>query len=230
MRAAWQRLVAVLSAIANWRFFKPAVFLACAYPLAQMSYRFWTLYTERNPDAFGVDPVKEMLHETGETALLMLLLSLCVTPFRRIFGINRIQILRRMVGLWAFTYGVAHLSVYSIFDQNCYSLSTCNVDAIWQDILKRKFIFMGMLAFFCLLLLALTSTNGWIRRLKKNWVRLHRVVYVAAGAAVIHFIWIQKSDIAVPLRWAYWLAALLLFRVFWYIRKGRPAGRKPVTA
>ena len=228
--SAWRRLTAVLAAVVGWRFFKPAVFLACAYPLVDLSIRFWLLWTERDPAALGVDPTKALLHETGETALLILFLTLAVTPFRRIFGINRIQIIRRMLGVWAFTYALVHLSIYLVFDQLCYSPATCQWNAIWQDILKRRFIFVGQLAFACLLLLAITSTAGWVRRLKKNWVRLHRLVYVAAIAGVIHFIWIQKSDIEEPLNWAYWLAGLLLFRVYWAIRKRRAQVQKPVTA
>ncbi len=84
-----------------------------------------------------------------------------------------------MLGVWAFTYALIHLSLYLTLDQLCYSLATCDWNGIWQDILKRKYIFMGQLAFVCMLLLAITSTAGWVRRLKKNWVRLHRLVYVA---------------------------------------------------
>jgi sulfoxide reductase heme-binding subunit YedZ len=89
---------------------------------------------------------------------------------------------------------------------------------------------MGMLAFTCMLLLALTSTAGWVRRLRKNWVRLHRLVYVAGAAAITHFLWIQKSDIREPLKWGAWLSAVLLFRIGWTILKRRREARRPVTA
>jgi sulfoxide reductase heme-binding subunit YedZ len=89
---------------------------------------------------------------------------------------------------------------------------------------------MGQLAFVCLLLLAITSTAGWVRRLKKNWTRLHRLVYVAGAAAVTHFIWIQKSDISEPLQWAAWLTGLLLFRIGWAIYKRRKPVQRTVTA
>jgi len=130
----------------------------------------------------------------------------------------------------AFTYALIHLSIYLVFDQLCYSLETCEFRAIWEDILKRKFIFVGQFAFLCLLLLAITSTNGWMRRLKRNWTRLHKLVYVAAIAGVVHFIWIQKSDLSEPLKWTAWLAGLLLFRIGWAIFRRRPAAQKPVTA
>jgi len=231
MRVWWDRLTALLAAIVNWKYFKPAVFAGCAVPLLILAYSFWVIVSGTDPDYLGADPAKELLHLSGEDALAILLLTLSVTPFRRIFSLNRIQIIRRMLGVWAFAYAVVHLSLYLAFDQLCYSLATCDWNGIWQDILKRKFIFMGQLAFVCMLLLALTSTAGSVRLLKKNWVRLHRIVYVAGIAGVIHFIWIQKSDYGEPLNWAFWLAGLLGFRVYYAIRKRRlAAAPRRVTA
>jgi sulfoxide reductase heme-binding subunit YedZ len=215
----WQRLTALLAAIAGWRFFKPAVFVACLIPGVLLGIRLHQVLTGTNPDALGVDPKATLLHQTGETALAILLITLSVTPFRRIFKINRIQAVRRMLGVFSFTYALLHLSIYLVFDQLCYSWATCDFSTIWEDILKRKFIFVGQSAFLILLLLAITSTTGWMRRLKKNWQRLHRLVYVAAIAGIVHFIWIQKSDISEPLNWAYWLAALLAIRVYFAIQK-----------
>ena len=151
--------------------------------------------------------------------MTILLTTLAVTPVRRIFKVNKIHSLRRMLGVWSFVYALLHLTTYLVFDQLCYSASTCDFDAIWQDILKRRFIFVGQLAFAILLLLAITSTTGWMRRLRKNWTRLHRLVYVAAVAGIVHFIWIQKSDLSEPLKWAAALAVLLGLRVYWAIRK-----------
>jgi methionine sulfoxide reductase heme-binding subunit len=230
MHAAWRQLVALLAAIANWRYLKPAVFVGCAVPWVWLAYRLTLVLTERDVNALGVDPTKTLLHETGEAALAILLITLCVTPFRRIFGINRVQILRRMLGVWAFVYAASHLSIYLVFDQLCYSAATCDVKTIWQDFVKRPFIFFGQTAFAILLVLAITSTAGWVRRLKKNWVRLHRLVYVAAAAGVTHFIWVQKSDYSEPLNWAFWLAGLLLIRVYFSFVKRRAARRSAVTA
>src|SRR5262245_7342008 len=98
MRVAWQRVTALLSAIVNWRYFKPAVFVGCAVPLVVLAYSFWMVISGRNPDYLGADPTKELLHLSGENALAILLITLSVTPFRRIFSINRIQIVRRMLG------------------------------------------------------------------------------------------------------------------------------------
>jgi methionine sulfoxide reductase heme-binding subunit len=219
----WRGLGAVLVAIANWRFFKPAVFVACFVPGLLIG---WDTYQ----GDLGVDPVKTLLHRTGETALAILLLSLTVTPVRRLFRVTKVQLVRRMLGVWAFFYAVVHLSMYLVFDQLCYSLETCDFETIWKDILLRRFIFVGQLAFVILLTLALTSTKGWQRRLGRNWTRLHRLVYVAGAAGVVHFIWIQKSDIREPLKWAAWLAVLLGIRVF-YAARGRLAkARSTVTA
>ncbi len=133
------------------------------------------------------------------------------------------QKLGKMVGLWSFFYAFCHVTLYLTLDQLCYSLETCEFQAIVDDVLKRKFIFVGMVSFMILALLAITSTSGWVRRLKKKWQTLHRLVYVAGIAGVIHFIWIQKSDIGEPLMWAGWLTLFLLIRVYFAIQKRRKA-------
>jgi sulfoxide reductase heme-binding subunit YedZ len=226
-----QQSLALLAALVTWRFFKPALFVACLVPGVLIGFRLWQVLSGRVPDALGVDPTKTLLHQTGETALFLLLATLSITPIRRLLHLNRLQSVRRMLGVWSFTYALCHLSTYLVFDQLCYSAATCQFNAIWEDILKRRFIFAGQTAFAILLLLAITSTKGWMRRLGKNWQRLHRLVYIAAGAAIVHFIWIQKSDIHVPLRWAVWLAVLLGLRVVFAVQKRRRARvRLPVTA
>jgi sulfoxide reductase heme-binding subunit YedZ len=180
------------------------------------AYRF---FVAQDFLALGPDPAKTLHHSTGEYALVILFATLTVTPLRRLTGFNRLQSIRRMLGVWSFTYALLHLTSYLVFDQLCYSIATCEFRAIRDDILKRRFIFAGMLAFAILLPLAITSTSGWVRRLKKNWQRLHRMVYVAAAAAVVHYMWIQKSDIRVPLRYAVALGLLLGIRVFFAARK-----------
>jgi sulfoxide reductase heme-binding subunit YedZ len=221
MRRAWQALSRLVHAIVNWRYFKPAVFVACAIPLVDLTISFWLVFTGRSPDLLTADPTKALLHLTGEDALAILLLTLSVTPVRRIFGVNKLHNIRRMLGVWSFVYAAIHVTLYLVFDRTCYSPSTCQFQTIWEDLLKRKFIFVGMVAFTSLVLLALTSTKGWQTRLKKNWTRLHRLVYVAGIAGVIHFIWIQKSDISEPLNWAFWLAVLLGIRVYYAVNKRR---------
>jgi len=194
------------------RLFKPAVFAAAAVPGVLLGLKAWR-------GDLGVDPVTTLLHTSGRDALLLLLSALSVTPIRRLTGWNRIQRVRRMLGLWAFAYALAHLSMYLVFNQLCYSIETCEFAAIWDDVVKRKFIFAGMLAFVILLALALTSTTGWIRRLGRNWARLHRFVYVAGASAIVHFIWKEKSDYSEPLQWGAALALLLGLRLVFAVRK-----------
>jgi sulfoxide reductase heme-binding subunit YedZ len=201
------------------RVFKPIAFAGCAAPLAALGYDFFLAFTGRDPMALGADPTQALLHQTGQAAITLLLLTLSVTPVRRLSGITRVQSVRRMLGLWSFAYVCVHLSIYLVFDQLCYSIATCDGRAIWADLVKRRFIFVGQLGFVLLLLLALTSTNGWMRRLKRNWVRLHRLSYAAAVAGIVHFIWIQKSGISRPLPWLIWLGVVLGLRVYWAVSR-----------
>lgn len=223
-----------LDRVLRTRAFYWTVFVACLVPGLILAWRFSQAAFGVNPDALGADPVKETLHTTGRYALTLVLLALTVTPVRRFFGLNGAQKVRRMLGLWGFTYAVLHVTTYLVFDQLCYSPSTCQWHDIWVDFTKRQFTFVGLLAFSILLILALTSTNGWIRRLGKRWQTIHRLVYVAAVAAVIHFIWGQKSNIRLPLVYAAILAVLLAARVYlsWQKRTAglRVKARRPAVA
>lgn len=192
------------------RAFYPVVFLLCLWPAMVLGRGLYA-------GDLGVNPVETLLHETGRTALMILLATLSVTPIRRLTGWNRVQRVRRMLGVWSFTYALAHFLVYAVFNQ------LGDMRAIWEDVTERKFIFAGMLAFAILLALAATSTNGMIRRLGRKWARLHRLVYVAAIAATVHFAWGQKADISEPLQWAAALALLLGLRVWFAARKQRAA-------
>jgi sulfoxide reductase heme-binding subunit YedZ len=164
----------------------------------------------------GVNPVEALLHETGRDGLMLLIASLAITPIRRLTGWNRVQSVRRTVGVWSFVYAALHFAVYVAFDK------VGDLRAIAEDVFERRFIFVGMLAFVILLLLTLTSTNGMIRRLGRRWQKLHRLVYVAAVAGSVHFIWGQKADIGEPLQWAAVLAILLGWRVVYAFRKAKP--------
>ena len=225
LRTAWEQLSKLLNAIANWKYFKPVVFIGCALPAGLLLWKtFWpSPFVDATIGGLGADPTKTLLHETGEDALGILLATLAITPIRRLFKVNGIQKVRRMVGVWSFFYAFCHVAIYLTLDQLCYSLETCEFQAIVDDVVKRKFIFMGLISFSIMTLLAITSTSGWVRRLKKKWQTLHRLVYVAAISGVIHFIWIQKSDISEPLMWAGWLAFFLLVRVYLSIQKRRQA-------
>jgi sulfoxide reductase heme-binding subunit YedZ len=217
----WRGVAAALDAIAASRFFKPAVFIACLLPGVQLGWGLFQVLSGANPSALGADPTKLLEHETGRTALTLLLITLSVTPVRRLLRVNRIQSVRRMLGVWSFVYALSHLLLYLTLDQLCYSLATCEFPAIWEDLTERPFIFVGMLAFVILLALAATSTSGWVRRLKKNWQRLHRLAYVAAIAGTVHFTWGQKADIREPLWWGAYLAVLLGVRVAFVFQKRR---------
>jgi sulfoxide reductase heme-binding subunit YedZ len=216
--------MAVASAIdrvLRTRAFYWAVFAACLIPGVILAWQLYGAATGTNPDALGPDPVKETLHTTGRYAITLVLLALAVTPARRFLGLNGLQKVRRMVGVWSFVYATLHLSTYLVFDQLCYSPATCQWHDIWADFTKRKFTFMGLLAYTVLVILAATSTNGWIRRLGKKWTTLHRIVYVGAVSAVIHFLWGQKSAIRLPLEYAAVLGVLLGARVVLTVQKRR---------
>jgi methionine sulfoxide reductase heme-binding subunit len=197
------------------RWFYWLVFVLCLSPALKLGH---DVYAGEN---LGPNPVETLLHTTGRTALAILLMALTVTPIRRLTGWNRIQGVRRMVGIWSFVYACSHFLIYVVFNH------LGDVREILDDVFKRKFIFAGMLALTILSALAATSTNGMIRRLGKRWQRLHRLVYVAAGAAALHFVWGQKADIREPLIWAGYLALILAFRVAWSLIHRRP---KPVPA
>jgi sulfoxide reductase heme-binding subunit YedZ len=196
------------------RWFYWLVFLACSAPGLMLGRRIWE-------GDLGVNPVETLLHETGRTALMVLLASLAVTPIRRLTGWNRVQLVRRMIGLWSFFYALCHFGTYAVFNH------LGDLQAIWDDVVERPFILSGMVAFVILVALAATSTTGMMRRLGRNWQRLHRLVYLAAAAAVVHFAWGQKADIGEPLWWGAGLAVLLGLRLFWAARRRYRARLSP---
>ena len=190
---------------------KTVTWIACLIPLVWSVWLFWT-------GRASVDPVEEWLHRSGKTAVILLVVSLAVTPIRRWTGWNDAQKVRRLLGLFAFFYAVVHLGVYLYFDQGlAWSF-------ILEDVLERPFIFSGTAAFVLLIPLALTSTRASIRRLGKKWVKLHRLVYLAMGAALLHYTWGQKADIRDPLVASGIVALLLGARLWWWARK-RSAAR-----
>lgn len=155
----------------------------------------------------GANPIEKLTHVTGLTALVLLLVTLAVTPVRRITGWNPVIRLRRPLGLFAFFYALCHFSIWFVFDM------VFNVSWMLQDIAERPFITVGMAALVILLPLAVTSTRGWIRRLGKKWTTLHRGVYVAASLAVVHFYWGMKADTRLPIFFGAVLLVLLALRV-----------------
>ena len=167
----------------------------------------WTFYLGI-VDQLGADPQKTLERTLGVWALRFLILALAITPLRRLGLANWVR-WRRALGLLAFYYAVLHLTVYSVLDQGL------DLGAIWADIVKRPYITVGMLAFTLLVPLALTSNAPMIRRLGgAAWQRLHRLVYLAAAAAVVHFIMLEKSWSAELILYAGLTTALLAFRLF----------------
>lgn len=187
---------------------KPVVFLACLAPLASLVYRF------RNDD-LGANPVEFLTHATGDWALRILLLSLAITPLRRLFGWHELIAYRRMLGLFAFFYACLHFSIWFWLDK---SLDPAEM---WADIVKRRYITAGMLSLAIMVPLAITSTTGWIRRLGRNWGRLHQAVYISAIAAVTHYYWLVKSDIRWPAFYAAIALLLLGYRVWLRVQRLR---------
>lgn len=162
----------------------------------------------------GANPVEFFLRATGVLTLIFLLVTLAVTPLRRVTGRNDLVKYRRLLGLYAFFYASLHLVTYSIFDKSL------DLAAIAADVVQRPFIAVGMLAFFFLVPLAVTSTNGWIKRLGgKNWSKLHKLTYPIAILGVIHFWMIVKSDVFYPAIFGMILAGLLVWRVIDFFNK-----------
>ena len=186
---------------------KPALFLLCTIPFALLIYSALT-------DNLGVNPVETLTHETGEWALRFLLITLCITPLRRLTHVSWLIKLRRMLGLFAFFYAVLHLITYLWLDQ------FFDWKEIIIDIPKRPFITIGFLSFVLLLPLALTSTNAMQRRLKKKWLTLHKLVYVIPMLVVVHFIWSLKADYSEPLFYTFIFLVLMISRAI-YDRKYR---------
>jgi sulfoxide reductase heme-binding subunit YedZ len=141
----------------------------------------------------GVNPIEKLTHVTGMSALVLLLVTLAVTPVRRLTGWNPVVQLRRPLGLFAFFYAAMHFSIWAVLDLGF------RLEWVWEDIRERPYITVGFTAFLLLIPLALTSTKGWIRRLGRRWARLHTLVYAAAALGVIHFYWLVKSDVRLPL-------------------------------
>lgn len=184
------------------KFNKILIFINALVPLALLGW-------DASRGNAGANPIEFFLRTTGVLTLIFLLITLSVTPLRKIFGWNNLIKFRRMLGLYAFFYGFLHLVTYSIFDK---SLS---ISAIASDVWERPFIAVGMLAFFLLIPLAATSTNGMIKRLGgKNWARLHKLSYLIAILGVIHFWMIVKSDIFYPVLFGLVLAVLLGYRFY----------------
>src|SRR6202142_441214 len=183
------------------RYFKPVIFLACLAPLGSLAWRGFHAQ-------LGANPIEAITHGTGDWTLRFLLITLAVTPLRKLTRQYWLIGLRRMFGLFAFFYGTLHLMTYVWLDK------FFDVHEMLTDIAKRKFITAGMTAFALMIPLALTSTKWSIRKMGgKRWQVLHRLIYFSAAAGVIHYIWLVKADLRKPLQYAAVLVVLLTYRI-----------------
>jgi len=188
------------------RVLKPLVFVALLLPVLLLGWSFWQ-------QALGANPLEAVIRDLGDWALRILLLTLAISPLRRLTNWGQLLRLRRMVGLYAYFYALLHLFGYLWFEQ------FFDWAEIWFDIVERPFITIGMLAVLLLTPLAITSTKGMMKRLGKGWKRLHFLIYPIAIFAVIHFFWMVKLDISEPIIYALILAVLLSERLIPLLKK-----------
>ncbi len=172
--------------------------------LTPLMIAVWQFYN----DTLGANPIEEITHVTGEWALRLLLITLAISPARKLFRINGLIHLRRLFGVLSFFYVTCHLLIYAILDQWFDWL------AIIDDIKDRPYITVGFAAFVLLIPLAITSTDAMQRKLQTAWVKLHKLVYVISILAILHFWWLVKADLFEPIIYASILALLLGYRVF----------------
>jgi sulfoxide reductase heme-binding subunit YedZ len=188
------------------RYFKPVVFLACLIPLARLG---WKAYA----GLLGANPIEVITHSTGDWTLIFLLITLSVTPLRKLTNQLWLIRYRRMFGLFAFFYVVLHFLTYIWLDK------FFDLHEMLVDIAKRKFITVGFASFLLLIPLAITSTSGWIRRLGgRRWNLLHRLIYLSAIGGVIHYTWLVKADIRKPLEYGAVLSFLLFYRLVAWLK------------
>ncbi|HEU4508817.1 MAG TPA: protein-methionine-sulfoxide reductase heme-binding subunit MsrQ [Pyrinomonadaceae bacterium] len=191
---------------------KLVIFINALVPLVLL---LWDVYHKR----VGPNPLEFATRTTGMLTLIFLSVTVAITPLRKIFGINSLVKYRRMLGLFAFFYGALHLLTYVWFDR------LFNLISVGQDVAQRPFILVGMIAFVLMVPLAITSTNKMIKRLGgKRWAKLHRLVYVAAIAGVIHFWMLVKSDTRLPLTFGFIILFLLGYRLFAKYARSQPSG------
>ena len=182
------------------RVVKPVIWVAGLTPLAWQVWAFLTGHLE-------AEPVKGMEHFTGRTALIILFITLSITPLRRLSRRNSLIKIRRLIGLFAFFYALIHFSIFLVFDLEL------SFKDLATEVVKRPYITVGFAVLLMLTTLAVTSPQVMVRKLGKRWQKLHRLIYLAAAGGVVHFLWAQKKDIRLPLIYAAVLAVLLGFRL-----------------
>jgi methionine sulfoxide reductase heme-binding subunit len=187
------------------------------YPLALVAW-----WLRDGLAGLGANPIERVLHHTGWWALVLLLATLAVTPARRVTRRNELVRMRRPLGLFAFFYATLHLAIYAGLDQ------VLAWSFILEDIVERPFITIGVAAWLLLLPLAVTSTRGWVVRLGRRWVALHKLVYLAAPLGILHYFWRVRADTREPILFAVALVALLALRIRW--TRAAPGAARPGNA
>ena len=195
--------------ISRWT--KVLLFVVCLGPLMRLAWRAWQQDLTANPVEF-------ITHETGDWTIRFLLITLSVTPLRMLLKEPQLVRFRRMLGLFAFFYGCLHLTTWVVIDK------FFDWAEMGKDILKRPFITLGMLGLTLMIPLAVTSTGGWVRRLGfRRWQMLHRLIYFSAMAGIIHYYWLVKSDVRLPMLYAGIFVVLMGYRLMLEWRKRQPA-------
>jgi sulfoxide reductase heme-binding subunit YedZ len=205
-----------LKRVLSSRWAKVTVFALCLVPALLLVWKGFT-------GGLGANPIEYITHATGDWILRFLCITLSVTPLRKILGLPELIRFRRMLGLFAFFYACLHFLIWFVLDK------FFDWGEIAKDVVKRPFITAGFTAFVLLIPLAVTSTKGWIRRMGgKRWQMLHRLIYVSGIAGVVHYYWLVKSDIRLPVMYGVIIAVLLAYRLIASLMKGR--GLMPRTA
>jgi len=215
----------ILGTIFGSRWTKVVLFAACLVPILLLAPGLWMLATSGYSPALTANPIEYITHYTGDWTIRFLLFTLCVTPLRKILNQPKLVRYRRMLGLFAFFYVCLHFLTWFVLDK------FFSFPEMWADIVKRRYITVGMLGFAMLIPLAITSTAGWVRRLGfAQWQRLHRLIYFAVLAGVIHYYWLVKSDVRLPLMYGAMLAILMLYRfAIWKKAPARVSAARPAT-
>jgi methionine sulfoxide reductase heme-binding subunit len=199
-----------LNSILTNKWTKVVVFLFCLVPLGMLVLR-------AVQGKLTANPIEFITHATGDWILRFLVITLAITPLRKILRLPQLIRFRRMLGLFAFFYACLHFSTWIGLDK------FFDWTEMWKDVQKRRFITVGFTGFVLMIPLAITSTAGWIRRLGgKRWQTLHRAIYVSAMAGVIHYYWLVKSDVRKPLQYAAMVGVLLAWRLgSWIYGRGQ---------
>ncbi len=196
-----------------YRWLKPAVFVGALAPITAIGFAAWR-------DQLGANPISQAMNQLGLVTLIFLVAALACTPLKIFAGWTWPIRLRRMLGLWAFFYAALHVTTYTVLDQSL------EWRAIYVDIIKRKFIFVGFAAFVTLIPLAITSTNGAVKRLGfARWKQLHRLAYLAPALGVIHFVWRVKKDVTEPVAYGVILALFLGARIVGQLKTSAQTAR-----